>query len=103
MVGHLIADRPEIDIWQIKKLLNQRFGKECVQYTPDWIEKGYFFRKTSNSRAEVYFDVVSKMDEADTVILYDKNEIDRYKDKHIVYLGLELHPIEDSAYFFGVE
>lgn len=100
MVGHLIADRPEIDIWQIKKLLNQRFGKECVQYTPDWIEKGYFVRKTSNSRAEVYFDVVSKMDEADTVILCDKKEIDRYKDKHIVYLGLELYQIEDSVYFF---
>lgn len=100
MAGRLMAEQPEINVWQIKEQLYQKFGKKCVQYIPDWIEKGWIAGKSLNSKAEVYFEAVKKEDQADTVILYDGNELDRYRDKHIVYLGNEMIDKPDTPFFF---
>lgn len=51
------------------------------------------------SKAEVYFEVAAK-EEADTVILYDKNEFNEYREKHIVYLGNEIAEQPDTQCFF---
>ena len=95
-----MAEQPEINVWQIKEQLYQKFGKKCVQYIPDWIDKGWIAGKSLISNAEVYFETVKEEDQADTVILYDGNEFDRYRDKHIVYLGNEKIDEPDTPYFF---
>lgn len=100
MAGRLMAEQPEINVWQIKEQLYQKFGKKCVQYIPDWIDKGWIAGKSLISNAEVYFETVKEEDQADTVILYDGNEFDRYRDKHIVYLGNEKIDEPDTPYFF---
>lgn len=90
------------NVWQIKKHLYQKFRGKCVQYIPDWIEKGWIAGKVLKSKAEVYFEVAAK-EEADTVILYDKNEFNEYREKHIVYLGNEIAEQPDTQCFSGAE
>lgn len=87
------------NVWQIKKHLYQKFRGKCVQYIPDWIEKGWIAGKVLKSKEEVYFEVAAK-EEADTVILYDKNEFNEYREKHIVYLGNEIAEQPDTQCFF---
>ncbi|MFW5651038.1 MAG: S8 family serine peptidase [Acetivibrio ethanolgignens] len=99
LVGQLMVKQPEIKVWQVKQQLYQRLGEKCVQYVPDWIEKGWIAGKVLNSKAEVYFEVTAK-EEADTVILYDKNEFNEYREKHIVYLGNEIAEEPDTQCFF---
>lgn len=61
--------------------------------------KGWIAGKVLKSKAEVYFEVAAK-EEADTVILYDKNEFNEYREKHIVYLGNEIAEQPDTQCFF---
>lgn len=100
IIGRLLAEQPEASVWQIKKRLYQKFGKECVQYASDWIEKGWIAGKALGSRAEVYFEMVERLEDADTVILYDLNELEKYQDKHIVYLGEKTTEEPDIQNFF---
>ena len=100
MAGRLMMEQSWINnVWQIKKHLYQKFRGKCVQYIPDWIEKGWIAGKVLKSKAEVYFEVAAK-EEADTVILYDKNEFNEYREKHIVYLGNEIAEQPDTQCFF---
>ena len=100
MAGRLMMEQSWINnVWQIKKHLYQKFRGKCVQYIPDWIEKGWIAGKVLKSKAEVYFEVAAK-EEADTVILYDKNEFNEYREKHIVYLGNEIAEQPDTQGFF---
>lgn len=99
LVGQLMVKQPEIKVWQVKQQLYQRLGEKCVQYVPDWIEKGWIDGEVLNSKAVVYFEVTAKQ-EADTVILYDKNEFNEYREKHIVYLGNEIVEKPDTQCFF---
>lgn len=64
--------------------------------------KGWIAGKVLKSKAEVYFEVAAK-EEADTVILYDKNEFNEYREKHIVYLGNEIAEQPDTQGFSGAE
>lgn len=100
MIGRLLKRQPAANVWQIKKRLYQKLGKECVQYVPDWIEKGWIDEKALGSRADVYFEMVERAEDADTVILYNLKELEKYNDKHIVYLGRELTKEPDTQYFF---
>lgn len=100
IIGQLLKEQPAANVWQIKERLCQKHGKECVQYVPDWIEQGWIVGKALGSRAEVYFEMVERAEDADTVILYDLNEIEKYHDKHIVYLGREVAEEPDTQYFF---
>lgn len=100
IIGQLLKEQPVVNVWQIKKRLYQKLGKECVQYVPDWIEKGWIAGIALGSRADVYFEMVERAEEADTVILYDLNELEKYYDKHIVYLGREVTEEPDTQYFF---
>ena len=100
MAGRLMMEQSWINnVWQIKKHLYQKFRGKCVQYIPDWIEKGWIAGKVLKSKEEVYFEVAAK-EEADTVILYDKNEFNEYREKHIVYLGNEIAEQPDTQCFF---
>ena len=100
MAGRLMMEQSWINnVWQIKKHLYQKFRGKCVQYIPDWIEKGWIAGKVIKSKEEVYFEVAAK-EEADTVILYDKNEFNEYREKHIVYLGNEIAEQPDTQCFF---
>lgn len=100
MIGRLLKGLPAANVWQIKKRLYQKLGKECVQYVPDWIEKGWIDGNVLGSRADVYFEMVERAEDADTVILYDLKELEKYHDKHIVYLGREVTKEPDTQYFF---
>lgn len=100
MIGQLLAMKENANVWQIKKQLYLKAGKDCVQYVPDWIENGWIFQNKLISKADVYFDVVKEAENADTVILYDGNEVEKYNDKHIVYLGRETIEEPDTQYFF---
>lgn len=100
MIGHLLAVKKDANVWQIKKQLYQKFGEECAQYVPDWIESGWISEKKLISKADVYFEVVRRTEDADTVILYDVNEVEKYNDKHIVFLGREAIEELNTQYFF---
>lgn len=100
IIGQLLKEQSTENVWQIKKRLYQKLGKECVQYIPDWIEKGWIDGKALGSRADVYFEMVERAEDADTVILYDLKELEKYHDKHIVYLGREVTEEPDTQYFF---
>lgn len=100
IIGQLLKEHSTENVWQIKKRLYQKRGKECVQYIPDWIEKGWIDGKALGSRADVYFEMVERVEDADTVILYDLKELEKYHDKHIVYLGREVTEEPDTQYFF---
>lgn len=100
IIGQLLTEKPKMNVCQIKNQLYRKFGEKCVQYVPDWIEKGWIGGKILDSKADVYFDVVESAEDADTVILYDVNELEKYRDKHIVYLGRKMIEQPDTQHFF---
>lgn len=100
MIGQLLADNPEANVWQIKKQIYKKLGEKCVQYVPDWIEKGWITGKVLGSRADVYFEMVERAEDADTVILFDMSELEKYSDKHIIYLGGKMAEELSTQHFF---
>lgn len=50
--------------------------------------KGWIAGKVLKSKAEVYFEVAAK-EEADTVILYDKNEFNEYRRSTLCILAMK--------------
>ncbi len=100
IIGQSIAKKPQIKVCQVKKELYQRLKGKFIQYTPDWIEKGCIVGSMLESKAEVYFEIVRDVYEADTVILYDVNELENYPDKHIIYLGDEVVEDVNSQFYY---
>lgn len=83
-----------VDILTMNKYLtingikNKLLNKKYFQYfKPDWISKGYIIGNIRKTKAQFYFKTTKNIEEADTLIFYNKQEIlEKYYNKNCVYL-----------------
>lgn len=96
MIANILQEKPSASLATIRETLCNSQGRRTFFYMPDWIEVAWISDKCRKSEAAYYFKCVfgqldTCKDEIDTIIVTDKDELQRYhdKEKHIVYLGAD--------------
>lgn len=94
MIANILQENPSVNLTSIRKTLCNIQKENTFFYAPDWIETAWISDKCRKSEAEYYFkcvdgDLDACKDEIDTLVVIDKEELQKYcsKEKHIVYLG----------------
>lgn len=94
LIANILQENPSAGLTTIRKALCNGQKKNTFFYAPDWIEAAWISEKCQKSEAAYYFkhiagDLDACKDEIDTLVVVDKEELQKYssKEKHIVYLG----------------
>lgn len=94
MIANILQENPSASLTTIRETICNSQKENTFFYAPDWIEAAWVSGKCRKSEAAYYFKRVAGdldvcKDEIDTLVVVDKEELQKYhsKEKHIVYLG----------------
>ena len=108
----LNADKT-LDIKKLKEYAKRQSQIEMVEgaYEPDWVYKAYITGRKKTSRANYYFETVSRefneiRDEVDTVIAFSLADLEKMKvkSKNLIYIGKEdVQSVDVQGFFWSRE
>ena len=105
LVGNLISAKGSMTVDEIRDQLCE--GGNSFIYAPDWIESAWITPDYKRSKEEYYFaedtrNLQECIDDIDTIVLSNSENIDKYADlgKHIVYIGKDNIQRSNKKYHF---
>ncbi|MDE7433351.1 MAG: S8 family serine peptidase [Lachnospiraceae bacterium] len=109
MIANILQENPSANLTTIRKTICNSQKENTFFYAPDWMETAWVSEKCQKSEATYYFkhvagDLDACKDEIDTLVVVEKEELQKYysKEKHIVYLGEDsVECLSMTGYFWS--